>query len=105
MSVVGYNWLVHRLCHINMLKAYQQRSEEITNEANDPVTSSQVLCSTVLKERDSSSKDTESVVGRSPKLRNSDILKKFQTEKLNHLDPTKQGEMMQLVFQFVSGYS
>ena len=90
-----------RLCHINMLKAYQQPSEEMTNEANDPVTSSQVLCSTVLKERDSSSQDTESVVGRSPKLRNSDILKKFQTEKLNHLDPTKQGEMMQLVFQFV----
>jgi len=43
----------------------------------------------------------ESVVSISPKLKNSDILKKFQTEKLSHLDQTKEEEMMQLVFQFV----
>ena len=90
-----------RLCHINMLKAYQQHSKETTNEANSPETPSPVLCSTVLKEEHSSSQATESVVGGSPKLKNSDILKKFHTEKLSHLDPTKQGEMMHLVFQFV----
>ena len=41
-------------------------------------------------------------MGGSPRLRNSDVLKRFQTEKLSHLDPMKQGEMMQLVFQFVT---
>ena len=41
-------------------------------------------------------------MGGSPKLRNSDVLKRFQTEKLSLLDPMKQGEMMQLVFQFVT---
>ena len=39
--------------------------------------------------------------GGSPKLKNSDVLKKFQAEKLSHLDQTKQAEMMQLVFQFI----
>ena len=81
-----------------MLKAYQPRSEEATDNLGIP---SQVLCSTALNEDESSSLAAESVVKISPKLKNSDILKKFQTEKRSHLDQTKQEEMMQLVFQFV----
>ena len=54
-----------------------------------------------MKEGEYSSRAAEFVVGGSPKLKNSDVLKKFQTEKLSHLDPVKQEEMMQLVFQFV----
>ena len=96
-----------RLCHINMLKTYHQRSNETTNQGNDPETPSQVLCLNVQKEDDSTSQTQDSQAreflgGGSPKLRNSDVLKRFQTEKLSHLDPMKQGEMMQLVFQFVT---
>ena len=66
-----------------------------------------MLCLNVQKEDDSTSQTQDSqarefLVGGSPKLRNSDVLKRFQTEKLSHLDPMKQGEMMQLVFQFVT---
>ena len=35
-------------------------------------------------------------------MKNSDILKKFQAEKLSHLEAMKQEEIMQLVFQFVN---
>ena len=63
----------HRLCHINMLKAYQQRAEETVNKTDNPEKPSQVLCSTVLKDKSTS----EFVVEGSPKLNNSDILKKF----------------------------
>ena len=96
-----------RLCHINMLKAYHQRSKETTNQGDNPDTPSQVLCLNVQKEDNSTSQTQDSqarefLVGGSPKLRNSDVLKRFQTEKLGHLDPVKQGEMMQLIFQFVT---
>ena len=96
-----------RLCHINMLKAYHQCSKETTNQGDNPETPTQVVCLNVQKEDDSTSQTQDSqarefLVGGSPKLRNSDVLKRFQTEKLGHLDPVKQGEMMQLVFQFVT---
>ena len=83
-----------------MLKAYQQHSEGTMNSTDNPEEPSQVLCSTVLKD-ESTSQAAEMVVGGSPKLRNSDILKKLQAEKLSHLDQTKQAEMIQLVFQFI----
>ena len=96
-----------RLCHINMLKAYHLRSKETTNQGDNPDTPSQVLCLNVQKEYNSISQSQDSqarefLVGGSPKLRNSDVLKRFQTEKLGHLDPVKQGEMMQMIFQFVT---
>ena len=90
-----------------MLKAYHKHSKETTNQGDNPETPSQVLCLNVQKEDDSTSQTQDSqakkfLMGGSPKLRNSDVLKRFQTEKLDHLDPMKQGEMMQLVFQFVT---
>ena len=42
-----------RLCHINMLKAYHQRSKETTNQGDNPEIPSQVLCLNVQKEDDS----------------------------------------------------
>ena len=39
-----------RLCHINMLKVYHQRSKEATNQGDNPETPSQVLCLNVQKE-------------------------------------------------------
>ena len=36
-----------------------------------------------------------------PKLKNSDVLKNLQKEKLSHLTTKEQDEMMELVFQFV----
>ena len=50
---------------------------------------------------DSSSISAELGVGGSPRLKNSEILKKLKGEKLSHLDTVKQGEMTQLVFQFI----
>ena len=90
-----------RMCHVNMLKSYQQRSEETPDTTNHPEIPSQVLCSSVLKDN-SSSTSAELVVGGSPRLKNSDILKKFQAGKLSHLEAVKQEEIMQLVFQFVN---
>ena len=90
-----------RMCHVNMLKSYQQHSEETPDTTNHPEIPSQVLCSSVQKDN-SSSTSAELVVGGSPRLKNSDILKKFQAEKLSHLETVKQEEIMQLVFQFVN---
>ena len=52
---------------------------------------------------DCSSKSAEHVVRGSTKLKNSDILKKLQAERLSHSDTVKQEEVMQLaiVFQVV----
>lgn len=83
-----------------MLKNYQQRSE-VTATAHNTAISSQVLCLTTSNEKEYNSPTEDYVMGRSPKLKNGDILKNLQVEKLSHLDPTQQGEMMQLVFQFV----
>ena len=58
-----------RLCHINMLKAYQQHSEETMNSTGNPEEPPQLLCSTVLKD-ESTSRAVEMVVGGSPKLKN-----------------------------------
>ena len=90
-----------RMCHVNMLKSYQQCSEETPNTTNHPEILSQVLCSSVLKDN-SSSTSADLVVKGSPRLKNSDILKKFQAEKLSYLEAVKQEEIMQLVFQFVN---
>ena len=89
------------MCHVNMLKAYQQRFEETADTANNTETPSRVLCSSVQKDG-SSSLSAALLVGGSPRLKNSDILKKLKEEKLSHLDAVKQREMMQLVFQFVN---
>ena len=82
---------------------YQQCSEETVKLTDNPEIPSQVPCSLVLKD-DSSSTSVELVVG-SPKLKNSDIMKKYQAEKLDHLDAGKQEEMIQLVFQFINLFS
>ena len=87
------------LCHINMFKTYQQHAEEAVNK-NNPEKPSQMLCSTVLKDESTSQAATFVVEGM-PKLDNSNILKKFQIEKLCHLNEAKQADMIQLVFQFV----
>lgn len=87
------------MCHVNMLKACQQHFVETADTTNSPETPSHVLCSSIQKD-DSSSISAEFVVGESPRLKNSEILKKLKGE-LSHLDTVKQGEMMQLVFQFV----
>ena len=46
---------------------------------------------------DQSNEMTETV----PKLKNSDVLKNFQKEKLSHLTTKEQDKMMELVLQFV----
>ena len=51
---------------------------------------------------DCSSTSAEHVVGGSTKLKNSDILKKLQIERLSHSDTVKQEEVMQLIFQVVN---
>ena len=89
------------MCHVIMLKSYQQSSEEAPDTTNHPEIPSQVLCSSVLKDN-SSSTSAELVLGGNLRLKNSDILKKFQAEKLSHLEAVKQEEIIQLVFQFVN---
>ena len=59
-----------------------------------------IVCSLVLKGNCSSA--SAELGGESPRLKNSYILKKFQAERLNHLEAVKQEEMMKLLFQFVN---
>ena len=83
-----------RLCHINMLKEYIRHPGEVV--ANQVVT----YIDAASEEReaiDQSNEMTETV----PKLKNSDVLKNLQKEKLSHLTTKEQDEMMELVFQFV----
>ena len=69
-----------RLCHINMLKLYHTRQEEVPSRAICTVT------------REASEKT-------SPKLKNSQILKNL-TPKLEHLLPSKQKDMEQLLLTY-----
>lgn len=47
------------------------------------------------------SQDASDMTKMVPKLKNSDVLKNLQKEKLSHLTTKEQDEMMELVFQFV----
>lgn len=71
-----------RLCHINMLKKYHQRPEDLN------VTPSLVTCTPVSKGEGEASEQSQEIgemIERSPKLKNSDVLKDLQKEKLSHL--------------------
>ena len=77
-----------------MLKEYIRRPGEVA--------ASQVVihADAASEEReaiDQTNVTTETV----PKLKNSDVLKNLQKEKLSHLTTKEQNEMMELVFQFV----
>ena len=77
-----------------MLKEYIRRSGEVA--ANEVVTHADAA-SEEKEAIDQSNVMTETV----PKLKNSDVLKNLQKEKLSHLTTKEQDEMMELVFQFV----
>ena len=71
------------LCHINVLKPYQARQGEVPSRA---------VC-TVATEA------SEMTIEASPKLKNSQILKSL-TPKLEHLLPSKQRDMEQLLLTY-----
>ena len=89
-----------RLCHINMLKEYQERGPttpaEVTKQP--PITSNcliQVIGLNMLeRERD------EDMIDSAMVLKNSDVLNNLK-DKLHHLSASKQEEMTQLMLQFV----
>ena len=69
-----------RLCHINMLKLYQARQGEVRS------------CNVVVE-------SNETTIEASPKLMNSQILQNL-IPKLEHLSPSKQEDMKQLLLTF-----
>ena len=71
------------LCHINMLKLYQARQGEVPSRA---------VCTVVTEA-------SEMTIEASPKLKNSQILKNL-TPKLEHLPPSKQKDMEQLLLTY-----
>ena len=77
-----------------MLKEYIRLPGEVA--ANQVVTHADAA-SEERETIDQSNEMTETV----PKLKNSDVLKNLQKEKLSHLTTKEQDEMMELVFQFV----
>ena len=77
-----------------MLKEYIRRPGEVA--ASQVVTHADAA-SEEREAIDQSNLMTETV----PKLKNSDVLKNLQKEKLSHLTTKEQNEMMELVFQFV----
>ena len=66
-------YAITKMCHVNILKAYQQHFEETPDTTNHPEIPSHVLCLLVLKD-DCSSTSAELVVGK-PKI-----------EKLRHIE-------------------
>lgn len=89
-----------RLCHINMLKEYQERgpttSAEVTKQP--PITSNCLIQDIGLnmleRERD------EDMIDSAMVLKNSDVLNNLK-DKLHHLSASEQEEMTQLMLQFV----
>ena len=67
----------------------------------------EVAASQVVTHADAASEEREAIDQSNvmtemvPKLKNSDVLKNLQKEKLSHLTTKEQNEMMELVFQFV----
>ena len=90
-----------RLCHINILKEYIRRPGELA--ANQVVTPLMMHADAASEEREAidQSQDSNKMTETVPKLKNSDVLKNLQKEKLSHLTTKEQDEMMELVFQFV----
>ena len=75
-----------RLCHINMLKLYQER------ESDETTTPSRAMCSVSV--------DVNEDTGfREPKLTNSEILQNSQG-KLFHLTVDEQNDIKKLLFEF-----
>ena len=72
-----------RLCHINMLKLYQAKQGEVP---------SKTVCTVVAEA-------SETTIEASPKLMNSQILQNL-TPKLEHLPPSKQKDIEQLLLTF-----
>ena len=77
-----------RLCHINMLKLYQERKSE-----EETMPSSVAVCSAVVAET------SHDMVGDAPKLTNSESFQDIQ-KKLSHLTPEEQADMRKLLLEF-----
>ena len=75
-----------RLCHINMLKLYKRRNNDVALSKS---------CATVAAARVEGERDRE----KGPKLSNSEILKNLDT-KLSHLTATEKVEIEQLLKEF-----
>ena len=83
-----------RLCHINMLKEYHDRTTSSSDAAAQPVAVATCLVRTSRdKEVDEDIFDSTMV------LKNSDVLRNLKG-KLHHLSPPEQDEMTQLILQF-----
>ena len=78
-----------QLCHVNMLKAYHARGEEI--------------CVVAAVERQDENSEKEPYIAHetivSPKLANSDILANLD-DKLSHLEPWQQSQLKDLISQY-----
>ena len=75
-----------RLCHVNMLKLYQER------ESNEASPSCRAVCSVSVGVNDD-------IEFREPKLSNSEILQNLQ-RKLSHLTTEEQNDMKKLLLEF-----
>lgn len=86
-----------QLCHINMLKEYNDRNETADSERH-----SVVSCSTTIKQLEDHGSDTplRNLIDQSdPKLHNSDVLADLDL-KLAHLNKKEKNEIKNLIQEF-----
>ena len=91
----------HRLCHINMLKDYQER--EIAAESELKTISAVIIAISSLSEPPADIYPVESGV-KGSKLCNSDILCNLE-QKLEHLPENEQEELKTLIIEFSSVFA
>ena len=83
-----------RLCHINMLKEYHDRTTSSSDAAAQPV-----AVATCLVQTSRDKEVDEDIFDSTMVLKNSDVLRNLKG-KLHYLSPPEQDKMTQLILQF-----